>query len=83
MSLKNQRDTITNLEFYHAESFQLGLCPLVLAVRFNCGLCKKKTYPAILENKITGEIRKGFICFRCGETKLIDDLIRSSGDRIA
>jgi len=76
----NPGATITINENYKAESFQLGVrCPLVLAMRSDCGLCKKKMYPAILQNYITGEIKKGFICFRCGGNKIIDDQKISDG----
>ena len=75
MSLKNQEATITTLQFFQAESIQLGLCPLVLAVKRTCGLCKTKMYSGLMENSVTGQIRKMFICYRCGSVKdMIDDL---------
>ncbi len=75
MSLKNQGATITNMEFYLAESIQLGLCPLVLSMKRTCGLCKTKMYSGLIENFVTGQIRKMFICYRCGKVKdMIDDL---------
>lgn len=80
ITVGNPGATITINENYHAESFQLGVrCPLVLSMRSSCGLCEKKMYPSIFQHAITGEMRKGFICFRCGNTKLIDDQKISNG----
>jgi len=75
MSLKNPGATITNLKYFKAESIQLGSCPLVLSIKRSCGLCKTKMYFGLIENYVTGQIRKMFICYRCGSVKdMIDDL---------